>query len=102
MDVVDVGTLAVTISGPGFIEAGQTSTWTANPSGGNGTYTYQWQFRRESASTWSTGATTRLYTRTFTISGPYYLRVTVTSGGASVTSAEHAVWVEPDCGDFAC
>ncbi|HEX8275353.1 MAG TPA: S8 family serine peptidase [Longimicrobiaceae bacterium] len=100
--LVDVGALSVTITGTDFINEGQTSTWTANPSGGNGTYTYQWQYRRVTSSTWSTGATTKSYTRTFSTGGTYYLRVIVTSGGASVTSAEHEVWVEPMCGDVLC
>lgn len=99
---VSSSALAVSISGTGFMYEGQTRTWTANPSGGNGTYTYQWQYRSEGSSTWYNGATTQSYTRTFNGSITYYLRVIVTSGGASVTSAERSVWVEPTCGAYRC
>jgi aqualysin 1 len=100
--LVSVGsaTLGVTISGPYFVYAGTTNTWTANPTGGSGSYTYQWQWRYEGGTTWYNGATTQSYSRTSQIG--FVLRVIVTSGGASVTSAEHSVWVEPTCGDYLC
>jgi len=38
--------LSVTISGPTYLSEGETGTFTANPSGGSGTYTnYQWWYR---------------------------------------------------------
>lgn len=97
--LVNVGLppVAVTITGPASLENGQSGTWQANAGGGTGAYTYQWQFRGEDATTWinatGTGAT---YTRG---SGPrsFYLRVIVTSGGAT-GSDEHFVYVDP--GDF--
>jgi subtilisin family serine protease len=100
--LVDVGAtpLSVTITGPGLIYSGRSGTWTANPSGGTGTYTYQWQYRNEGSTTWVNGATTKSYTRTGY--GTFYLLVIVTSGGVSVTSAERVVWVEPMCGDVPC
>jgi hypothetical protein len=100
--LVDVGAtpLSVSITGPGLIYSGKSGTWTANPSGGTGTYTYQWQYRNEGSTTWVNGATTKSYTRT--AYGTFYLRVIVTSGGVSVTSAEREVWVEPMCGDVPC
>jgi hypothetical protein len=96
---VGANPLAVTISGPSLIYSGNIGTWTANPTGGTGTYTYQWQWR--TGTTWNNGATTKSYSR----SGPastFYLRVIVTSGGVSVTSAEREVWVEPMCGGVPC
>jgi hypothetical protein len=94
-------TLSVTISGPTYIWGGSSNSWTANPSGGNGTYTYQWQYS-SNGSTWTNGGTTQTYTRSI---GRYatalYLRVTVTSNGASATSATYYVQVEPqepECG----
>ncbi len=95
--------LGVTITGPTYVYGGSSNTWTANPTGGNGTYTYQWQYSN-SGSTWNNGVTTKTYTR---LVGPYatalYLRVTVTSDGASVTSPTYHVQVEPQeidqCGD---
>ncbi|HYR10100.1 MAG TPA: S8 family serine peptidase [Longimicrobium sp.] len=97
--------LGVTISGPDYVLGGTSNTWTANPTGGNGTYTYQWQYSLN-GSTWSNGATTKTYTR---MVGRYatqlYLRVTVTSNGASATSATYYVEVEPQepmCGQSLC
>ncbi|MEW5926603.1 MAG: S8 family peptidase [Gemmatimonadota bacterium] len=93
--------VAVTISGPNHLYEGEIGTWTANPSGGDGTYTYQWQFRGVGSSTWSNGATTKSYSRGGFRS--FYLRVIVTSAGASATSAEHYVYVEQQmCGDYVC
>jgi subtilisin family serine protease len=86
---------SVYITGPTYIYGGSSNTWTANPSGGNGTYTYQWQYSM-SGSTWSNGATTKSYTRTVGLyATSLYLRVTVTSNGASATSATYYVEVEP-------
>jgi subtilisin family serine protease len=95
-----VNSLAVTITGRVVVYSGTTNTWTANPTGGNGTYTYQWQYRDEGSTTWVNGPTTKSYT--LTVYSPFSLRVIVTSGGASVTSAERQVWVEPMCGDVPC
>ncbi|HEV2146831.1 MAG TPA: S8 family serine peptidase [Longimicrobiaceae bacterium] len=97
---VSSGGLAVTITGPFLVYEGESHTWTANPSGGDGTYTYQWQEQPEGSSTWYNGATTKSYTLTASYS--FTLRVIVTSGGASATSAEHSVWVEPTCGAYLC
>jgi serine protease len=99
------GTLGVTITGPGYVLGGTSNTWTANPTGGNGVYTYQWQHSM-TGSTWTNGATTKTYTR---MAGIYatqmYLRVTVTSNGASVLSSTYYVQVEPQepmCGEVYC
>jgi hypothetical protein len=91
---VNIG-LNVTISGPTYVYGGSSNTWTANPTGGNGTYTYQWQYS-STGSTWYNGATTKTYTRTVGLyATALYLRVTVTSNGASATSATYNVTVEP-------
>jgi Subtilase family len=92
---IPTGTLGVTISGPTYVIGGSSNTWTANPTGGNGIYTYQWQYSLN-GSTWTNGATTKSYTRTVGLyTTALYLRVTVTSNGASVTSATYFVEVEP-------
>jgi subtilisin family serine protease len=98
--------VSVYISGPTDLYAGGTYTWNAHASGGNGSYTYQWQYRGEFSSTWSnvgTGASS--YSRFVGArAGSFYLRVVVTSGGASATSAEFYVYKEPveTCGTRAC
>jgi hypothetical protein len=74
------------ISGPTSITQAGTYTWTANPSGGTGTYTYAWEaydghfwYAKGSAQSWSgyfdwnTGAFKKL-------------RVTVTSGGRTTVT----------------
>jgi subtilisin family serine protease len=99
------GTLGVTITGPGYVLGGTSNTWTANPTGGNGTYTYQWQYSLN-GSTWTNGATTKTYTRPVGLyATQLYLRVTVTSNGASVLSSTYYVQVEPQepmCGEYLC
>jgi hypothetical protein len=96
---IPASTLGVSISGPFMIYQGNYGTWTANPTGGTGTYTYQWQYS-STGSTWTNVATTQSYSRTGF--STFYLRVIVTSGGSSVTSAVREVWVEPTCGDYLC
>ena len=92
--------LAVTITGPDYTYNGEYHTWYANPTGGTGSYTYQWQFRREGNTTWSNVGTGSSYTRVTPI-GPFYLRVIVTSGGATA-SDDHYVYVEymEQCGGY--
>ena len=87
-------TLSANITGPCAVSPNGSGTWDANATGGNGSYTYAWQHRAATSSTWSvviySGST---YTRKV---GPYansfYLRVTVTSNGVS-TSDDHYVEV---------
>lgn len=98
-------TVSANITGPNYLVGGTTGTWYANPTGGNGTYTYQWQYRAETGTTWSNVGTSSSYSRKASIYGPsFYLRVIVTSGGASA-SDEHNVYVEPSepmCGQYYC
>jgi subtilisin family serine protease len=98
--LVDVNftTLGVTISGPDWAMNGETLTWYASATGGTGSYTYQWQFRNETSTTWTNvGTNSPSYTRTTGLRS-FYLRVTVTSGTATATD-EHYVYVEYDeCG----
>jgi subtilisin family serine protease len=88
--------LSVYVTGPSYIYSAGTYTWTANPSGGNGTYSYQWQYRAETSTTWTNvGTNSSTYSRSVgTLGRPFYVRVTVTSAGASATSAEFYVYKE--------
>lgn len=99
--------LSVSISGPTSIYSAGTYTWQASATGGNGTYTYQWQYLPETGTTWSNvGTNSSSYSRSVgAYAGSFYLRVIVTSGGASVTSSEYYVYKDPGevmCGQYYC
>jgi hypothetical protein len=101
------GSLSASIFGSNYLTGATTGYWTATASGGNGSYSYQWQYRAEGASSWSNvgGNSTEYYRSVGTYAPSFYLRVIVTSGGASVTSAEYFVYHEPGepmCGDYLC
>jgi len=75
----------VAISGPTDITQAGTYTWTANPSGGTGNYTYQWQLRNVGSNTWLLLGTGQSQSRNVTSSTPdFYIGVTVTSAWRSV------------------
>jgi subtilisin family serine protease len=101
--------VSASISGPDWIYVTNTSvtrTWTASASGGNGTYSYQWQYRPETSATWTNvGTNSASYSRSIGRASPsFYLRVIVTSGSSTGTSAEHYVYVEREqmCGEYIC
>lgn len=48
-------TLSVTIDGPWWVSEGPYYEWTAYPSGGNGSYTYQWEISDVLGRTWIAG-----------------------------------------------
>lgn len=54
---------SVSITGPTERFWKQYGTWTANPSGGNGTYTYEWKFRNAGDPNWLVVGTSQTYTR---------------------------------------
>ena len=88
---------SVYITGPDYVWGGASFSWQANASGGNGTYSYQWQYRAETSGTWTNvGSNSATYTRFVGNYAPsFYLRVTVTSNGASATSSQFYVYKEP-------
>ena len=74
------------ITGTSSITTAGTYTWQANASGGNGTYTYSWEYRVQGATTWAAVGTASSYSRAVAAGNPHFeLRVTVTSNGASVS-----------------
>lgn len=76
--------LAVTITGPTELGYKQSGTWTANASGGTGSYTYEWRFRYNGTGAWSSVlGTSQTYTRTM-LDTDFELQVKLTSGGQSV------------------
>ena len=101
--------VSASISGPDYFYVAGTwvsGTWTASASGGNGTYSYQWQYRPETSATWTNvGTNSASYSRSVGSRSPsFYLRVIVTSGSSTGTSAEYYVYVEREqmCGVYVC
>lgn len=70
------------------IRVGETTTFTANATGGNGTYSYLW--------TGAANGTSRVETETFNTVGSFNSWVRVTSGGETATADCAAVVVEED------
>ncbi|MBD0320110.1 MAG: S8 family serine peptidase, partial [Gemmatimonadetes bacterium] len=104
--VVPPGNLSASITGDDYLYGISTGYWTATASGGS-SYTYQWQYRAETSSTWTNvGTNSASYQRNVANYAPsFYLRVVVTSGGSSVTSPEFYVYHEPGepmCGMYYC
>lgn len=105
--LVDVNfPITVTVSGTNSGYRWETGSWTAVVTGGSAPYTYQWQYRLASTTTWTNVGTGATYSRALPFTS-FYVRVTVTSGGVSA-SDEHYVYVEPPepiepmCGEYLC
>jgi len=71
---------SVSITGPTGLFWKQSGTWTANPAGGNGTYTYEWSFRNVGDPNWLVVGTSQTYTRQMP-NNDIELQVAVTSQG---------------------
>jgi subtilisin family serine protease len=98
------GSVSASISGDDYLYGAATGYWYASASGGDGTYSYQWQYRAAGSTSWTNvGTNSSSYSRYVGNFAPsFYLRVIVTSGGASVTSSEFFVYHEREdtsCGD---
>ena len=94
---VNAAVVATTNGTPQTICSGQIPTAiTATPGGGNGSYTYLWQSSTTGPATGftSTGVTAATYAPAAITQSTWY-RVSVTSCGATVTSASNAVTVAP-------
>ena len=76
----------------------QSATWTVNPLGGSGAYTYLWSASVNGGS-WTQVATTKSYTRSIPRFAEYdlLLKVSVSSGGDTYT-APYAFGVTVTCG----
>lgn len=75
------------ISGPTQVPAEGVHTWYANPSGGNGIYTYKWQYQVAGSYGWTDVGTGANYSRrTGPSSVTFHLRLVVTSDATSFTS----------------
>ncbi|WP_420127138.1 S8 family peptidase [Longimicrobium sp.] len=93
------------VSGPTYIAPTTTATVTfsARATGGVKPYTYQWQYRPEGSGTWTNvGTNSATYSRSVPVrSASFYVRVIVTGGG-TVTSNQHYLYVEMMCGQYIC
>lgn len=76
-------------------------TYTAVASGGNGTYSYQWQLSVDGLYFWATGDTGSQMTLYLDYNNPVYVRVIVTSGGVSSSATQYVPAIS-QCGFFAC
>lgn len=75
---------AVYISGPTILQWKTQGTWTANASGGNGTFAYEWRYRDNGIGAWSSVVgTSQQYTRQMP-PNDIELQVKVTSNGQIV------------------
>jgi hypothetical protein len=95
-----LGALSAHITGDTYLLGGDVGVWDANATGGNGTYTYQWQYMVAGAyptGPWTNVGTLSSYYRRSGRYGPsFLLRVIVTSDGVSYTSSILGVSVEPN------
>ncbi len=66
------------ISGPDFMQFKEQGTWQVHPSGGNSSFTYQWQYRPAYSSTWTNVGSSQSYSRTMGLDD-FELKCTVTS-----------------------
>jgi hypothetical protein len=92
---LDIGAPTTTISGPAQLDPGQSGTWTATASGGDGSYSYQWyrKFDADPDYIAVSGATASSYTNSY--QGNVSLKVEVTSVGLAGDDT-HDVTVDCD------
>ena len=81
---------SATVTGPSFVNHGDSNTWTAVPENGSGGYSYQWYYKDDLSDPWtSTGTNSSTYSHTFfNNSGAIKsvgIRVDITSGGETET-----------------
>lgn len=94
--------LSAYITGPTSVVADGNYTWYANPSGGNGVYTYQWQYQVAGSFGWTNVGTATSYTRRVGHNAPtFHLRLVATSEGTSVTPTIQVV-VTGGCDPATC
>ena len=87
----EVPELMAQIDGLHAVASGTSATWTATAYGGSGSYTYRWHVGPDPNSLQDTGVTTADYTHSAT--ADFYLRVDVTSGTETASSATRRVYV---------
>jgi hypothetical protein len=82
------------VSGPDSIGIASTYAWDANATGGTGTYGYQWKYKNDGSSTWTSLGTSASQSRAIDNSNPTFtIRVIITSGSDTTI---HDKWVIVD------
>lgn len=75
--------------GPASIGTEGTYSWKVCPGGGNGSYSYSWQYSTDGGVTWTSVGSAQTYSRTVRGGHPsFQLRATVTSGGRSASATQ--------------
>lgn len=83
---------SVYITGPTSLGYREYGTWTANPSGGNGSYTYEWRYRYWGTGPWSgVVGTNQTYGRTMKTKD-FELQVKVTSQGLDAYDTHYVTY----------
>lgn len=82
---------SVSITGPSNLWEGTSDTFTANVSGGESPYQYQWYYKHETDSNWTlvSGETSSTYTHTAGSPSGEYVRVVVTDNSSAVNESVH-------------
>lgn len=94
----------VYLTGPTLIEEPDLYTWTAHPSGGTGSYTYDWEIYYEWYGAWAPLGGTQS-TRSFSVDetdGSFSIRVTVSSGGDDDSDTLYVLNMIGSCGEQFC
>lgn len=81
-----VGRVGLTVSGPSYVNTPNDVSWTANPSGGAGTYTYRWE-KASGGGAFYTVGTAKTYWDYVGTGDAFTLRVTVTDGPDAATTS---------------
>jgi subtilisin family serine protease len=87
-----MGSFYVNIGGPNWIDTNGTYTWTAAASGGNGVYSYQWQYSTNGSTFSNVGGNSSTYSRYVGVTGGnFWLRVRATSLSTTVSSTQKVI-----------
>lgn len=97
-----VGRVGLSISGPAYPSPPNDYTWTANPSGGAGTYTYRWERQNSGSTSWYQVGTTRTLMQYVGYDAVFTLRATVTDGPDGQTVSRTITVRGPSSGGSSC
>ncbi|HEX2204353.1 MAG TPA: S8 family serine peptidase, partial [Longimicrobium sp.] len=90
--------VTVTMTGPSLVSTQGSYTWTANPSGGAGSYAYRWYESWDGVNYYDTGVTTKSYSGWVYAGDQFWLRVVVTSGAQQGSATKRVTGPSGGCG----